>query len=161
MKSQFFSDAGSNTCREQFALDLTTLALSQPGFDQVSIWLGSKCRGSPCAVLGKGQEGGVPFPGLLGAPCGKGSVLTTSGHRVLWISTKLTRWHQHILLGTSTAGVAWVRRKETCRMRSFGAGDGRVIFLFQRTEANKKPAYAGSLSPQNVCMVWENITNKT
>lgn len=34
-------------------------------------------------------------------------------------------------------------------------------FLSQGTEANKKPAYAVSLSPQNVCMVWENITNKT
>lgn len=116
----------------------------------------SLCR----AGKGTGRESPL-FPRLLGAPWGKGSVLTTSGRRVLWLSTKLVRWHQHILLGASTAGVAWVRRKETCRTRSFGARDGRVIFLSQGTEANKKPAYAGSLSPQNVCMVWENITNKT
>lgn len=161
VKSQFFTDADSSTCRARFALDLTTLVLIQPSFDQVSVWLGLECRGSPWALLGKGQAGRAPFPRLLGASCGKGSVLTTSGHWVLWISTKLVRWHQHILLGTSTAGVAWVRRKETCRMRNLGARDGRVIFLSQRTEANKKPAYAGSLSPQNVCMVWENNTNKT
>lgn len=153
-------------CRFQHMQGEVCFGFNNTCVDSAQLWPGERLAGlgvqrESLGTAGKGAGRKSPFPRLLGASCGKGSVLTTSGHWVLWISTKLVRWHQHILLGTSTAGVAWVRRKETCRMRNLGARDGRVIFLSQRTEANKKPAYAGSLSPQNVCMVWENNTNKT
>lgn len=136
VKSQFLS------CRCQQVQGSVSSGFNSPWvdsvqLDQVSVWLGSECRGSPWAVLGKGQAGRTPFPRHLGAPCGKGSVLATSGRRVLWISTKLVRWHQHILLGSPTAGVAQVRRKETCRTRNFGARDGRVIFFLREQKQTR------------------------